>query len=135
VELYFLKILSWNIRHGGGSRVIRIQSVIADHKPDILILSEFRNNAAGLNLRHWLSDFGHKFQAAGNAQAATAGFLACCREATWSLSRRLQRLSLLTSNSKLYHPVCLADAERNIDFGSQGGPHLCRPIRPNTEWD
>jgi exodeoxyribonuclease III len=66
-----MKILSWNIRHGGGSRVIRIQSVIADHKPDILILSEFRNNAAGVNLRHWLSDFGHKFQAAGNAQAAS----------------------------------------------------------------
>ena len=66
-----MKILSWNIRHGGGTRVIRIQSVIADHKPDILILSEFRNNAAGANLRRWLSDSGHKFQAAGNTQTAS----------------------------------------------------------------
>jgi endonuclease/exonuclease/phosphatase family metal-dependent hydrolase len=44
-SIYFMKILSWNIRHGGGSRVIRIQSIIAAHKPDILILSEFRLRA------------------------------------------------------------------------------------------
>jgi hypothetical protein len=32
-------------------------------KSDILILSEFRNDAAGANLRHWLSDssIGHAF--------------------------------------------------------------------------
>ena len=66
-----MKILSWNIRHGGGSRVTRIQTVIAAHQPDILVLSEFRNNLAGANLRHWLSEFGHQFQAAGNARAST----------------------------------------------------------------
>jgi exodeoxyribonuclease III len=70
-----MKILSWNIRHGGGSRVIRIQTVIAAHQPDILVLSEFRNNLAGANLRHWLGEFGHKFQAAGNTKAPTENAL------------------------------------------------------------
>ena len=58
-----MKILSWNIRQGGGSRIERIQTVIAAHNPEILVLSEFRNNLAGANLRQWLAHFGHQHQA------------------------------------------------------------------------
>jgi hypothetical protein len=32
-----MKILSWNIRQGGGSRIERIQTVIAAHNPEILV--------------------------------------------------------------------------------------------------
>lgn len=54
-----MRILSWNIRQGGGSRLKRIQEVIAGHNPDVLILPEFRNNAAGIELRRWLGQAEH----------------------------------------------------------------------------
>jgi exodeoxyribonuclease-3 len=60
-----MKVLSFNIRHGGGSRIERIQDVIASHAPDLVILPEFRNNAAGKLLREGLMGFGHRYQAAG----------------------------------------------------------------------
>ena len=60
-----MKFVAFNIRHGGGSRIEKIQRVIADHNPDVLILPEFRNNAAGASLRGWLESFGHVHQAAG----------------------------------------------------------------------
>ena len=46
-----LKILSWNIRQGGGSRIKEIQKCINEVNPQILALSEWRNNAAGLEIR------------------------------------------------------------------------------------
>jgi exodeoxyribonuclease III len=66
-----VKFVAFNIRHGGGSRIERIQDVIARHDPDVLILPEFRNNAAGAALRRWLSEFGHVYQAAPLTEIAT----------------------------------------------------------------
>jgi exodeoxyribonuclease-3 len=60
-----MKIVSWNIRQGGGSRIDRIQNAIRSHQPDVLILPEFRNNPAGATLRKWLAEFGHTYQASG----------------------------------------------------------------------
>jgi exonuclease III len=62
------RLLSFNIRHGGGKRIAQIQDVIAGHSPDILILPEFRNNPAGAALRTWLREFGHVHQAAGETE-------------------------------------------------------------------
>jgi exodeoxyribonuclease-3 len=59
----------WNIRHGGGSRVPQILEVIASHRPDILVLTEFRHNAAALELCAGLKKQGLKFQAAPQAPA------------------------------------------------------------------
>jgi exodeoxyribonuclease-3 len=61
----YVKLVAFNIRHGGGSRVGRIQEVIAGHDPDFLILPEYRNNPSGASLRKWLIGFGHIHQAAG----------------------------------------------------------------------
>ena len=38
-----MKLLSWNIQHGGGTRDVRIVSAIAGHNPDLIALSEFRS--------------------------------------------------------------------------------------------
>lgn len=38
-----MKILSWNILHGGGSRVVDIIATIETHNPDIVCLQEFRH--------------------------------------------------------------------------------------------
>jgi len=40
-----MKILSWNILHGGGRRMEAILTAIAGHKPDILTLQEVRRGA------------------------------------------------------------------------------------------
>jgi exodeoxyribonuclease-3 len=37
-----MKILSWNIQHGGGTRDVRIVGAIADHNPDLIALTEYR---------------------------------------------------------------------------------------------
>ena len=60
-------ILSWNIRQGGGSRLHAIVSRISGLNPEILILSEFRNNASGIKLRSRLLDYGYRHQLASNA--------------------------------------------------------------------
>ena len=38
-----MKILSWNILHGGGQRIANILAVIEKHSPDIVALQEFRH--------------------------------------------------------------------------------------------
>ena len=57
-----LKILSWNIRQGGGTRVNKIRKCIAEVKPHILALNEWRNNAAGMELRVALLRMGYIHQ-------------------------------------------------------------------------
>lgn len=57
-----LKVFSWNIRQGGGSRVIKICSKITDLGAEIVILSEFRNNASGYQIRAYLLKAGYRYQ-------------------------------------------------------------------------
>jgi exodeoxyribonuclease-3 len=66
-----MRFVSFNIRHGGGSRVEKIEQVIAGHDPDVLILPEFRHNPAGAALRQWLKRFGHIHQAAPATELPT----------------------------------------------------------------
>ena len=42
-----MKILSINIRHGGGTRVDAILENLGTHHFDVLVLSEFRHNRVG----------------------------------------------------------------------------------------
>lgn len=63
-----MKLLSFNIRHGGGSRIERIKGVILHHRADTIILPEYRHNAAGAILRQWLPAAGYPHQAAGVTQ-------------------------------------------------------------------
>jgi len=37
-----MKLLSWNVQHGGGSRLDRIADAIIAHNADVIALSEFR---------------------------------------------------------------------------------------------
>ena len=37
-----MKLLSWNIQHGGGTRDLRIVGAIAEHNPDLIALTEYR---------------------------------------------------------------------------------------------
>ncbi len=63
-----LRILSWNIRQGGGTRLLKICQKLVDSKAEILVLSEFRNNASGHAIRNNLLKAGYKHQYVGAAK-------------------------------------------------------------------
>ncbi len=58
-----IKILSWNIQAGGGSRIVPILRKIISSKPNIVTLNEFRNNASGQKIRNGLLKAGFRHQA------------------------------------------------------------------------
>lgn len=57
-----LKILSWNIRQGGGSRISQITKALEKENAEIVVLSEFRNNASGIKIRYNLLRMGYRYQ-------------------------------------------------------------------------
>jgi exodeoxyribonuclease III len=44
-ELRSIRVVSWNIRHGGGRRLDAIYHALVGHTPDIIILTEYRPSA------------------------------------------------------------------------------------------
>ena len=60
------RLLSWNIRHGGGARTESIAGAISSHNPDIVVLSEFRNNQFGARLLECFADMGLGHQRSGH---------------------------------------------------------------------
>jgi exonuclease III len=54
-----MRLLTWNIRAGGGARLPRIGEAIAAHDADVLVLTEYRSGEAGQRLRAVLRDLGY----------------------------------------------------------------------------
>lgn len=65
------RLISWNIRHGGGARTEAIAEAIADHRPDVAVLAEFRHNRFGARLHERLADMGLVHRRSGWAPAPT----------------------------------------------------------------
>ncbi len=61
-----MKILSLNIRHGGGTRILPIARYICAWHPDVVVLSEFRENKNAKLLREHLNQEGLSFFAAAS---------------------------------------------------------------------
>ena len=61
-----MKLACWNIRHGGGKRSPEIVGNLLSHSPDAIILTEFRLNPTGDQIRSLLADagFGYQFDSA-----------------------------------------------------------------------
>lgn len=57
-----LTILSWNILQGGGSRIPGIIQKIKILRPSVCVLSEFRNNHSGDQIKLLLNGIGYKYQ-------------------------------------------------------------------------
>ena len=53
-----MKILTWNVRHGGGSRAVQCAERVVELNPDIAIITEFRNNSAGETIQAILTEAG-----------------------------------------------------------------------------
>ena len=62
-----LKIISWNIRQGGGTRISKICDKLIQSEAHIIILSEFRNNKSGDLISEKLLKHGYKYQNKSNA--------------------------------------------------------------------
>jgi exonuclease III len=54
-----MRLLAWNIRQGGGSRLPAIVAALAEHDADVLILSEYRGGDAALRLKEALARIGY----------------------------------------------------------------------------
>jgi hypothetical protein len=55
-----LRLLAWNIRQGGGSRLTRIADALARQDADILVLSEYRGGDAATRLLAMLATLGYR---------------------------------------------------------------------------
>jgi exodeoxyribonuclease-3 len=54
-----LRLLAWNIRHGGGYRLPAIVEALARHDADILVISEYRGGDSAKRLREALTSLGY----------------------------------------------------------------------------
>ena len=57
-----LRLLAWNIRHGGGVRLPAIGQALARHEADILVISEYRGGDSANRLRAALAGLGYRHQ-------------------------------------------------------------------------
>ena len=56
-----MRLLAWNIRQGGGSRLARIADALSRHEADILVLSEYRGGEAAMRFRAALETLGYRY--------------------------------------------------------------------------
>jgi exonuclease III len=75
-----MRLLTWNIRAGGGVRLPRIAEAIIAHDADVLVLTEYRSGEAGQRLRAVLRDQGYVWLSPPEPPAIRNGVLIACRE-------------------------------------------------------
>ena len=56
------KLISWNIQQGGGTRIASIAGALSKENAHCIVLSEFKNNNSGQQLRGLLLKAGYKIQ-------------------------------------------------------------------------
>ena len=59
--MIYIKILNWNIQSGGGSRIDRILSELTKDNPDVIVISEFKNNKKGDKIKKLLEQVEFKY--------------------------------------------------------------------------
>jgi exodeoxyribonuclease-3 len=78
-----VRVLNWNVGHGGGTRIPAICRHIEDVRPDLVALTEFRSSNESA-LRNQLSRLGYPFIATSNPVSKQNGLLVASR---WRLDR------------------------------------------------
>ena len=65
-----MKVFSWNIRHGGGTRITEILAELERHTDsDFIILTEYRNNKNASSIKEKLTHLGFVNQYSPNVEA------------------------------------------------------------------
>jgi exonuclease III len=70
-----LKIVSWNIQQGGGSRTLKIISYLLNSHAEIIVLNEYKHNDNGIKIRTALLRAGYLHQASSHAPSGDNGVL------------------------------------------------------------
>ncbi len=70
-----MRLLSWNIRHGGGRNIVPIIDARLAANPDIPVIGEFRANRNGSYVRDALETAGLRDQRFGSARADLSNVL------------------------------------------------------------
>jgi exonuclease III len=74
-----MRLLAWNIRQGGGSRLARIADALARHEADVLVLSEYHGGDATRRLRAALDTLGYRHATALVPPPGRSGVLIAAR--------------------------------------------------------
>jgi exonuclease III len=74
-----VRLLAWNIRQGGGSRLPAIAAALARHEADVLVLSEYRGGDAALRLCEALERLGYTHVTAVRPPPGKCGVLVAAR--------------------------------------------------------
>ncbi len=71
-------IVAWNIQHGGGrkNRCRRILNKLEEFDADVLIITEFRNNAAGTTIKSCLAGLGYEISHPATGERANSVLIA-----------------------------------------------------------
>jgi exonuclease III len=74
-----MRLLAWNIRQGGGTRLAGIMTAIARHDADVLVLSEYRGGDSAERLRAALKACGYRYLSRLVPPAGRTGVLIAAR--------------------------------------------------------
>ena len=75
-----LRVLTWNIRQGGGTRLPPIAAALAQHAADVLVISEYSGGKSGERLRAALAAIGYPHATASTPPAGGNGVLIAARQ-------------------------------------------------------
>ena len=117
-----MRVLSWNIRQGGGRRLDEIARAIASHAPDVVVINELRARTAPA-LRSQLSAAGLGFATDTGPLGIESGMLV----ATRSPLRRLRRAG---PSRILRHGLLEVELRNECVIGAVYGPMLTPEHRP-----
>jgi hypothetical protein len=74
------RLVSWNIRHGGGRQISGICDVLLAASADVVVIGEFRENRCGGALRFTLGRAGLHHQQAASALPTVSSVLVASRD-------------------------------------------------------
>jgi exodeoxyribonuclease-3 len=110
-----MRLVAWNIRQGGGSRLPAIATALARHEADVLVLSEYRGGESGERLRAALAPLGYAYCSTAEPPPGGNGVL---------IAARRPFLELPGSAASVRESCRLVA----VDIG---GMHLCGVYMPN----
>ena len=63
-----MRMITWNLQHGGGKRIDRFCSALVSYEADLLVLSEYRHNKVSETLQEWCEENGYRYCLAPHAE-------------------------------------------------------------------
>ena len=113
-----MKLISLNLRFGGQSRTESILNYLINHKADLIVLSEFKNNANGLMIKKTLKNEGYNFE---DSEDKALGVLVASKH-PFSLIRfclifNLAGLNCCIGSNRLDSSVDLSTSAVDVPFG------------------